>query len=240
MERMLVVVFDDDTKAYQGKSALRQLELEGSIAIHAGAVVAKNADGATTVKQYDDVEPVGTLVGTSVGGLIGLLGGPIGVAIGAVSGLTVGALSDYGSARVGEDFVEEVSKTLTPSKVALIAEVEEGWTTPVDTRMETLGGTVIRRALSDVREQLRAEEIAAMKADVRQLKEELASAKAERRAKLQEKVNRLEQQVDEQQKKAQAWLEAFQKRQQAKRELVKKNATNMAHAIKTFAKTPPF
>ena len=31
MERMLVVVFDSETKAYEGKSALRQLEREGSI-----------------------------------------------------------------------------------------------------------------------------------------------------------------------------------------------------------------
>ena len=41
MERMLVVVFDDETKAYEGKSALRQLETEGSITIYRAAVVAK-------------------------------------------------------------------------------------------------------------------------------------------------------------------------------------------------------
>jgi len=30
MERMLVVVFDDEVKAYEGKSALRQLEIEAA------------------------------------------------------------------------------------------------------------------------------------------------------------------------------------------------------------------
>ena len=31
MERMLVVVFDNEKKAFEGRSALRQLEAEGSI-----------------------------------------------------------------------------------------------------------------------------------------------------------------------------------------------------------------
>ena len=159
MERMLVVVFDDEVKAYEGKSALRQLEIEGSITISRAAVVATHADGTTGVKQYDDVNPSGSLVGTSVGALIGLLGGPVGVAVGAVSGLTLGALSDVGDARVGEDYVEEVSRSLTPGKVAVVAEIEEGWTTPVDTRMEALGGTVIRRALWEIRDRLRKEDI---------------------------------------------------------------------------------
>jgi uncharacterized membrane protein len=238
MEQILVVVFEDEKRAYQGRSALRQLEVEGSIALRAGAVVAKAADGTTTVRQYDDVEPIGTLVGTSVGTLVGLLGGPVGVAIGAASGLTVGALSDLGSAGVVSDFVEEVSRALTPSRVAVIAEVEEGWTTPVDSRMEALGGIVIRRPLSEVREQLRNEEVAAMKADLAELKQEIATANAERRAKLQEKVNRLEQKIEAQQKRTEEWLEEFKKRQQENRELLKKNASNVAQAVKELAKTP--
>ncbi len=238
MEKMLVVVFDDQAKAYQGKSALRQLEEEGNVAIYAAAVVARNADGSTSVKQYEDVEPVGTLFGTLVGSVIGLLGGPVGVAVGAVSGLAVGAVSDGGKARVDARFVDQVSKTLTPNKVAVIAQIEEGWTTPVDTRMQALGGAVIRHALADVLEQQRSEEVAAMKADIARLKEEMASAKAERRSKLRERIHGLEQRIDEQQKEAQDWLEAFQQRQRAKRELLKRNASNAARAIKELAKTP--
>ena len=75
------------------------------------------------------MNPSGGLVGTSLGGLIGLLGGPVGVAVGAVSGLALGAISDVGHARVGADYVEEVSTSLTPGKVAVVAEIEEGWTT---------------------------------------------------------------------------------------------------------------
>ena len=49
MERMLVVIFDNETKAYEGASALRELEREGSVTIYGGAVVVKNADGTTSV-----------------------------------------------------------------------------------------------------------------------------------------------------------------------------------------------
>ena len=238
MERMLVIIFDNETKAFEGASALRQLEREGSLTVYAGVVLAKNVDGTTTVKQVDDSGPVGTLIGTSIGGLIGLLGGPVGVAIGAVSGLAVGALSDTANARVGDDFVEEVAKSLTPGKVAVIAEVNEEWTTPVDTRLEALGGLVIRRALWDVREQMRKERIAAMKADLVQLKEEMSKANAERRAKLQARIDHLQAKIEEQEKKAQTWFEAFQARRKARRELFQKNATAAGHALKELAKTP--
>ena len=99
MERMLVVIFDNEKNAYEGAAALRELERDGGIAVYAGAVVVKNADGTTSVKQVNDLDPIGTLVGTSVGGLIGLLGGPMGMAIGAATGLTLGAFADIADLR---------------------------------------------------------------------------------------------------------------------------------------------
>lgn len=239
MERMLVVIFDNEKNAYEGASALRQLEKEKSLAVYAGAVVVKNADGTTTPKQIDDLDPIGTLVGTSVGALVGLLAGPVGFGIGAASGLTLGTLSYLSEARVGEDFVEDVAKSLKPSTVALIAEIDEEWTTPVDTRMEALGGTVIRRALWDVREQVHKEHIAAMQADLAQLKEEIRAANADRKAKLQARADRLQAKIADQQKHAETWFEAFQARRRAKREAFKKNAAAAGHAVKELAKTPP-
>jgi len=238
MERMLVVVCDSETKAYEGTSALRQLEREGSISIFAGAVVVKRADGTVSVKSFDDEEPVGTLTGTAVGSLIGLLGGPVGVAVGALSGLTFGALYDIDTARVGEDFIDDVSTSLTPNKVAIVAEIDEEWTTPVDARMEALGGVVFRRALWDVREQVDDEEIKAMKADLAQFKNEVAKAHGERRAKLQKKLDQLQARIESQQKKATARHEAFVARQKAKRTILRKNATAVGQALNELANTP--
>jgi len=78
MERMLVVVFNDESKAYQGSRALKALDNEGSIAIHAEAVIKKNADGTVTIKQEEDDFPIRAAAGTAIGSLIGLLGGPVG------------------------------------------------------------------------------------------------------------------------------------------------------------------
>src|SRR5215469_2559494 len=104
MDRMLVVVFDNENKAYEGKKALLQLDGEGSISVYAYTVLAKNADGTATVKQGDDVGPIGSLLGTSFGTLIGVLGGPVGMAIGATAGMAVGSTVDLDNVRVGSDF----------------------------------------------------------------------------------------------------------------------------------------
>jgi uncharacterized membrane protein len=216
MDRMLVVVFDNETKAYEGKKALLQLDDEGSISVYAYAVLAKHADGTATVKQGDDSGPIGTLLGTSFGSLIGLLGGPVGLAIGASAGLAVGAAADLNNARIGEDFIDDVNKMLVPNRVAVVAEIDEDWTTPVDTRMEAIGGTVFRRALSEVKEQIHDENVAAMKADLAQMKAEHTKAHADRKAKLQEKINQLDSKIQAQLQKAKDGREAAERQAQAK------------------------
>jgi uncharacterized membrane protein len=208
MDRMLVVVFNTENKAYEGKKALHQLEDEGSIVVYAYAIVAKNADGTTTVKQSDDPGPLGTLVGTSLGSLIGLLGGPVGLAIGTAVGLVGGGTVDLDNARVGEDFIDDVKQELLPGRFALVADIQEDWTTPVDTRMEAIGGTVFRRALAEVKHTVDDEETAAMKADLAQMKAERAKAQADRKAKFDEKINQLD-------SKIQAWLEKAKQRREA-------------------------
>src|SRR5260370_28684397 len=189
MDRMLVVVFDSEDKAYEGKKALLQLDSEGSISVYGYAVVAKNADGTATIKQGDDSGPLGTLAGTSLGSLIGVLFGPVGFAIGRTAGFAGCISADLANAGVGDEFIDDVSKFLLPSKVAVVAEIEEDWTTPVDTRMESIGGLVFRRALSDVVHQVHQENVASMKADMAQLKAEHAQAHAHRKGQLQEKIN---------------------------------------------------
>ena len=224
MDRMLVVVFDNESKAYEGRNALKQLDSEGSISVYAYAVLAKRADGSATVKQGDDGGPLGTLLGTSMGSLIGLLGGPAGLAIGATAGMVTGLAADLDNARIGDDFIEDVTKVLTPNRVAVVAEVDEDWTTPVDTRMEAIGGTVFRRALSEVEHTANQEEIAAMKADVAQMKAELAKTHADRKAKLLEKITQLDSKIEAQLQKHKDRRQAAERQSQAKAEVLKAKA----------------
>jgi uncharacterized membrane protein len=231
MDRMLVVVFDNESKAYEGKKALQQLDTEGSISVYGYAVVAKAADGTTTLKQGDDVGPLGTLAGTALGSLIGLLGGPAGVAIGASAGLAGGATVDLHNARISDDFVDDVSKVLLPNRVALVAEIDEAWTTPVDTRMEAIGGTVFRRALSDVEDTVKDEDVAAIKADMAQMKAEHAQARADRKAKLQEKVNQLDTKLQASVQKAKDQREAAARDAQSKADILKARAKAAAAKV---------
>ena len=224
MDRMLVVVFDSEGKAYEGKKALSQLDSDGSIGVYAYAVVAKNADGTSTLKQGDDAGPLGTLAGTAFGSLIGALFGPVGLAIGASAGFAGGFGADLANAGIGEDFLDDVSKTLAPKKVALVAEIDEDWTTPVDNSMEKIGGIVFRRAVSDVAHQVNQENVASMKADMAQLKAEHAQATADRKAKLKEKINQLDSKIQAQLEKAKERRQAAERVAQAKAQVLKSKA----------------
>jgi len=232
MDRMVVVVFDNEKSAYEGYRALQQLDGEGSIAVYAGAIVAKNADGSVSMKKVDDTGIWGTLTGTAVGSLIGLLGGPVGLAVGAASGALLGAIPDLENARVGGDFLEEVEKTLTSGKVALVAEIDEDWTTPVDTRMESLGGFTVRRSLAEVIDTQDERDIATMKADLAQLKAEHADARAERKAKLQGGIDALNAKLREKLEKAKARRDSIRKEAETKVSGLKTKAANAKQDIK--------
>ena len=227
MDRMVVVVFDSENKAYEGKKALSQLENEGSIAVYAYAVIGKNPDGTTTLKQGDDSGPLGTLVGTALGSLIGLIAGSVGFAIGAGAGLIAGGMVDLNNAGVGEDFIDDVRQELQPTKFAVVAEIQEDWTTPVDSRMEAIGGKVYRRALSEVKQTLHDENVAAMKADLAEMKAEHAKAQADRKAKLQEKINQLDSKIQAQLQKAEEQRQAAERQAKAKVEILKSKAANL-------------
>jgi uncharacterized membrane protein len=191
MEKMLVIVFDDETKAYEGSKALKDLDSDGDISVHALTVVKKNQDGTLTSKALDDDFPIREAGGTAIGALIGVLGGPIGVGLGAATGLFAGSMSDLYRAGVNADYLDEVSGKLTPGKWAVVADVSEEWETPVDTRMSALGGTVLRANRVSVEKEQDAQDEAATKAEIAHLKEEQAHAKQEDKAKIQRKIDAL-------------------------------------------------
>ena len=179
MQRMLVVVFGDESKADEGARTLRQLDLDGHLTVYRHAIVVKNPDGTVKLREFDDRGPFGLLVGTALGALLGALGGLAGIGIGGTVGLVAGGAVDLHNGWVAEDFVDDVAKALVPTRAAVVAEIEEDSTAPVDTQMEAIGGTVFRRALSEIKHTIDDEHIAAIKADLAQMKAEHAQAHAE-------------------------------------------------------------
>jgi len=197
MEKMLVAVFDNEAKTYEGSRALKELDTEGSITIYAESVIRKNADGTVSVMQAEGDFPVRTVGGTAIGSLIGLLGGPVGFGIGAVAGALAGSIGDLYVAGVNADFLDDVSATLTPGKCAVVADVSEEWVTPVDSRMEAVGGVVFRSLKTTVEDDQRARDVAELKDEIAQLKAEHAKAQADRKAKLQARIDAVNAKIQE-------------------------------------------
>ncbi len=196
MDKIVAVVFKDEKAAYQGVRAFSEMNGEGSVDVAAVCVIKKESDGTVSTKEVAQGFPIGTLAGTALGSVVGLLAGPVGFAVGATSGAFAGMIGDLYSAGVDEEFVSDVATALTPGKCAVVAEVEEEWVTPLDTRMEALGGVLYRTLKSTVQEEHWKRDIAAAKAQREQLKIEHAKAQADRKAKLQAQIDSLSKRIE--------------------------------------------
>ena len=197
MEKMLAAVFDNEPRTYEGSRALNQLDAEGSITIYAESIIKKNADGTVSVMQAEGDFPVRTVGGTAIGSLIGLLGGPVGLGIGAIVGTLAGSIDDLYVAGVNADFLDDVSAVLTPGKCAVVADVSEEWVTPVDSRIEAVGGVVFRSLRTTVEDDQRARDVTEIKEEIAQLKAELSQERADRKAKLQARIDGLNAKLQE-------------------------------------------
>ena len=209
LDMMLVVVFNNRQKAFEGRTALQELENEGKIGVYVSAVIAKDADGRVAVLETNGPRWVGPLVGSFLGSIVGLLVGPPGAAIGAAVGLTAGTAAEANNLRISRGFMQHVNKELRPGTYALLAEIQEGWTRPVDECMGKIGGTVFRRSLWDVADTVDDDEIDAMKEAIRQMKLKHSEARADRMAKLEKKIEELQTSIRERLAKTQKRHEGF-------------------------------
>lgn len=215
MSKFVVATFSTEAKAYEGTRALKDLHAEGELTLYGLAVITKDAGGKLSIKEEPDDLP-GTAVGSLVGALVGVLGGPAGVLVGMTAGMMFGSISDLLNIGVGTDFLNKVSGELAPGKAAVIAEVDEDWVTPLNTRMEAIGGTVAREWRSDFEDLQVAKETAARKAELAQLKAELAQASAETKAKLQTRIKEVKAKLDELSGQAQTKLQKLENDTNAK------------------------
>ena len=93
-----------------------------------------------------------------MGALLGALAGPAGAAVGAAGGAAIGAATggivggavDLDRATTRDQAVDETTFVLGIGQHAVMADVSENWTAPIDSRMRELGGVVYRRAKSDL------------------------------------------------------------------------------------------
>jgi uncharacterized membrane protein len=192
MNKMLVAVFSTENKAFEGLSALKDLHKKGDITLYATAVINKDDNGEVHLNTAADDGPIGTTTGLLTGSLIGLIGGPVGLAVGALTGTVAGLIFDVSTIDINTTFVDEVSGALTRGKSAIIAEIDETWTVPIDTRLDALNAMVFRRLRDEVAEDQLTRESEAIAADYRNLKEELKEAREEDKAAIKSAIAKLQ------------------------------------------------
>ncbi len=224
MNRVVVVVFNERSQAFDGLDALKNLDREDALALHEYAIIQKQPDGTFAVSDNNNKEGLRTLLGTSLGALIGLPGGPPAVALGAVAGTVAGAAAETDNALMTYDFVDKLSEELTPGKFALIAVIDEEWTKWTDLRMQELGGTLYRYTLSEVKQTEKSVHLGQMKADLALLKAELAQAKADAKASLYGKINRLDAKIKQQMETAEETRGVAESEADAKARLLRREA----------------
>lgn len=215
MDKVIAVVFNDEKQAYEGLRAFRDLHADGSITCYANAVVAKDPAGQVTVRDTTE-NPVGTFFGMLTGGLVGVLGGPLGVAVGASTGTMIGATFDLARAGISSDFMQEMSEYLLPGKTAVVAEVDEDWQAPIDTRMETLGGHVFRRNRIEIEDAYYQREVAAYRAELDALEAERQKASAERKARLEARIEDTRHKLQDKRDELTARIESVKREGEAK------------------------
>jgi uncharacterized membrane protein len=225
MSKFVVIVFPGETQAYQGTRALKDLHAEGSLTLYGMAVISKDAQGKIAIKEAADAGPLGTAVGVLVGALIGVIAGPPGVIVGAAGGTMMGSLVDLYNFGVGEDFVAKISDELGTGKTAIVAEIAETWTTPLDARMEASGGTVLRTWRADFEDEQMAKEAAARNADWEQLRAEYAQATAETKVKVKAKMDQAKADLVRAQERLKTRLDTLEKEADAKVAALEKQVT---------------
>ena len=218
MNKVAVVVFEDEKRAYEGLGAIKDLHREGSITVYANAVIAKDPSGKVSMRRSSHPGPEGTLLGLLLGSLTGVLAGPVGLALGASTGTLIGSAFDLSWAGIGGDFVDEVSEFLVPGKAAVIAEIEEEWQTPLDSRMEALGGQIFRRNRTQVEDAYYEKQINAFQAEIDTLDAEMEKASAERKARLASKIEEAQRKLRVKRAELKSHIENVQREGDAKME----------------------
>jgi len=228
MDKLIVVTFDSEEKAYEGSKALQELHNDGSLALYAAAVVAKDADGKMAVKQAADEGPLGTAVGMLTGAMVGLIAGPEGMVLGMSSGALFGSMADMTNIGVDGEFLAAVDTELAAGKAAVVAECAENWVTPLDSKMESLGGTVMRRTRIDFVDDLIDQDVAQTRADFDRLQAEYDQASDETKAELQSKLDAARTKMNAAGERAKARAEAVQAEASAKVDTLKEQVSKSA------------
>jgi uncharacterized membrane protein len=150
-ENVIVVQFDEPSKAYQALSELNRVGREGKIDVKSAVLLERSKDGTVqTPEGSDDAAGFYLASGGLLGMLVGALGGPVGMLLGGSIGAMGGSVGELARADDHDVALQAIGERIQPGSPALVAEVTEPAEEVIDGVMGALGGKVTRRAASDV------------------------------------------------------------------------------------------
>lgn len=175
MRKFIVVAFAREEDAPGAERRLRELHEQGGVSVIGSVLLVKDADGKVEARPMSGPGPRGAVAGAVLGGLVGLVGGPVVAAMGAAAGAMGGGWRDLLGLGVAESFVAEVSREMPKARSALVAEVIEEETSPLDAAMDAFGGVVLRERRHDAEDDVIRKEVEVRAAELAQLKSERAT-----------------------------------------------------------------
>jgi uncharacterized membrane protein len=124
MSNLVVVVFEDETTAFELRAALAKMQSEYLIEMEDAVVVTKDKEGKVKLHQAVNLTAVGAVGGGFWGMLIGLifLNPLLGAAAGAGAGALSGKLSDLG---INDQMMKDVAAAFQPGASALFVLVRK-------------------------------------------------------------------------------------------------------------------
>jgi uncharacterized membrane protein len=195
-KNVVVVRFDEPSKAYQALSVLKDCDAEARIGLESAALVERTSTGELRVPESaDNAELVGTASGSLIGMLIGVLGGPVGLLLGWGTGALMGGAIDIDRAATSDEALGVLGRAIPVGSTAVIASVEEPAVEVIDGEMAKLDGEVTRRPVADVMSELEAAEEAADAAAREARRTVREQHKAELTAGLDERVGKLKEKL---------------------------------------------
>lgn len=146
---MMVVAFEDEYKADEVLSTLKQLDVEAIVDLKSAAVVVRDATGKVRIKETRDFDAKqGAIGGALAGGALGLLRGNLlaGAILGAAGGAVAGKGIDLG---LNDEYLKDIGESLGFGTSAIVALVAfERVAAAVEELDKFEGGRILRHTLS--------------------------------------------------------------------------------------------
>lgn len=198
----IAVTFEEDSRAYEALTRLKQASVAGRVGVTSAAVVERGIDGRISIPEGGDaVIGTGVMGGGLLGLLLGVFGGPVGVFFGFGAGAFVGSLFDIRRAERETGVLELIADMLPLGGRVLVAELDEYAVEVVDGEMLALGGKVLRIPAAEVLAAVESAEKAADAAEREVARVMHEERKQQRKAKFDEIEAKWDERVDALKKK---------------------------------------